>query len=136
MKTNVKIQNIGNTINQLFTLKASKWRQHFKIICPWPFKNGFTIILRLSAKLSEILFLSYLSCALSSMINYQIESDISQSSQIIVRPFEFESSFECQKKKINYVMCYMSLVTCVMFGVKFHMSNIASHISPFPCHQH
>ena len=64
-----------------------------------------------------------MACALASVINCQIESDISQLSQIIVRPSESKAVLSVRKKEqTNYVMCHMSFVMC-------HKSNVRCHVS-------
>ena len=65
--------------------------------------------------------------ALARMINCPIESDTSQLSQIIVRPYEFKNSLIYQKMQINYVMCHMPHVTC-------HMSHVTCRVSHITCH--
>ena len=101
-----------------------------------PFSNTvpqlFSVILQWYLK---FYILSPMACALAMMINFQIESDISQLSQIIVRPSEFESSFKCQKKNtklchVSHVTCHVSHVTCRVSRVKYHRSNVTCHLSP------
>ena len=62
------------------------------------------------------------------VINYQIESDISQLSQAIVRPPELKENIKFQKNEEEKI-CHVSHVTCHMSRVTYHVSGITCHIS-------
>ena len=65
------------------------------------------------------------------VINQQIEPDISQLSQIIVKPSEL-TVFSVRKKvelNLSCVVCHLSRVTCHVLGVPWHMPNVTCHMS-------
>ena len=97
------------------------------------YKNGCTTICDFLQSYLKFNILLQMACALASVINYQVESDIS-------RLTENKSSLRCQKKErqTNYVhvTCFVSHVTCSVSHVMCwgQLSHVKCHMSTLPCY--